>query len=98
MTYVEAMQFERPQVVCDLDFVHEVCGDAALYVPPDSAARLAEAMRCLAENQALRADLIERGRTRVRTQFVSPAEHTRLLLESVAGGVHRAMTTTGPPR
>lgn len=83
ITYIEAMALGRPQIVCDLGFVHEICGDAALYVPADSAEEVAEAMCRVAEDPALRADLVERGRRRIRENCVSPEEHTRTIIDAV---------------
>jgi glycosyltransferase involved in cell wall biosynthesis len=43
----------------------EAAGDAALLVAPGSAAELAEAMKRLAGDSALRASLVEKGLARV---------------------------------
>ena len=63
--YLEAMHFGRPILTSDLDFAHEVCGDAAAYFDPWRADAIARALTDLRDDAARRDDLVERGRARV---------------------------------
>lgn len=64
-TYVEAMYFGRPIATADLDFAHEVCGDAAEYFDPWSANSLAQAMERLARTPGRRDELARAGQARL---------------------------------
>jgi glycosyltransferase involved in cell wall biosynthesis len=59
------MHFGRPILTSDLDFAHEVCGDAAAYFDPWRADAIARALTDLRDDAARRDDLVERGRARV---------------------------------
>lgn len=63
--YLEAMHFGRPILTSDLDFAHEVCGDAAEYFDPWRADAIARALLALRDDPARREDLVQRGRERV---------------------------------
>lgn len=60
-SYLEAMAFECPILTSDLDFAHEVCGDAALYFDPWSVDSLYTALRGIIEEPELAKILISRG-------------------------------------
>jgi len=64
-TYPEAMQMNRPIITTDLDFAHDICGDAALFHDPLSAEDAARQIRKLVEDR--------RGRTRL-ARFPAPDE------------------------
>ena len=59
---VEAFELGCPVITSDIRGIREHVGDAALLVDPASAASIAEAIRRVATEPALREDLIERGR------------------------------------
>jgi glycosyltransferase involved in cell wall biosynthesis len=61
---VEAMAAGVPAVVSDIPVTREVIGDAGLRVPPMLIDPWSEALHRVITDQALRADLIERGRER----------------------------------
>jgi glycosyltransferase involved in cell wall biosynthesis len=63
---VEAMACGCPVVTSNVTSLPEVTGDAALLVNPESVEEIAEAMVRLDRNDALRAELIDRGLARVR--------------------------------
>ncbi len=66
--------------------IPEVAGDAALLVDPTRADELSEAMQQLAEDNALVADLVERGRQRVKEfTWAACARQTLGVYQSVAG-------------
>jgi alpha-1,3-rhamnosyl/mannosyltransferase len=62
---VEALWAETPLVCSDIEVLHEVARDAALYAPPDRPDLLAQAVIRVLDDETLRTDLIERGRTRI---------------------------------
>jgi L-malate glycosyltransferase len=62
---VEAFSFDVPVIARDFGAVRHTAGDAALRLPADSGARdLAEAMRCVLQDDVLHRHLVNRGRTR----------------------------------
>lgn len=61
MPILEAMACGCPVITSNVTACPEVAGDAALLVDPRSVSDLTGAMRCLAEDASLRADLRERG-------------------------------------
>lgn len=58
---LEAMKCGVPVLASDRTSIPEVCGDAALFVNPESIESIAEGMRKLYDDPALRARLIEKG-------------------------------------
>jgi glycosyltransferase involved in cell wall biosynthesis len=62
----EAMAAGVPVVTTTAGSLPEVVGDAALFVPPGDDAALADALTRVLTDDALRADLIARGRVRAR--------------------------------
>ena len=66
-TYPEAMKMEKPVITSDMPFARAVCGDAAVYFDPQSPASIGEAIYSLASSEALRSEMIERGRKRLET-------------------------------
>lgn len=63
--HLEAMQWERPQVVADLPYAHDLCGDAALYASAESADDWVRQIKNLLENRELRSLLVVNGRKRM---------------------------------
>lgn len=63
---VEAMSAGLPVVSADVTSMPEVCGNAALLVPPSDEERWLDAMRAVSSDPALRAELTQRGRARAR--------------------------------
>lgn len=61
---VEAMACGCPVVTSNLSSMPEVAGDAALLVDPHDVASIAQALRSLLRDPALRADLVARGSAR----------------------------------
>lgn len=61
---VEAMQSDVPVIAANTTALPEVAGDAALLVNPHSEDEIAAAMHRVWQDEALRRDLIARGRTR----------------------------------
>lgn len=63
---LQAMQVGAPVITSNVASLPEVVGDAGLLVDPRSAGELAEAMREMGTNGALRDEMIRRGRERCR--------------------------------
>jgi glycosyltransferase involved in cell wall biosynthesis len=63
---LEAMACGCPAIVSDRASLPEVCGDAALYCNPDDVEDIAARMLEVAGNEALRAQLREKGLARAR--------------------------------
>jgi glycosyltransferase involved in cell wall biosynthesis len=61
---LEAMSYGAPVVATDGSALPEAGGDAALYVPPENASALAEAILRVAADRAYAMELRERGRAR----------------------------------
>ena len=88
-TYVEAMAMARPIVTTDLDFAHDVCGDAALYFKPADAVSAAEALIKLFNDKELSNQLTERGRKQLAL-FPNPEHKHQMIFDwlySIAGNV-----------
>ena len=63
---LEAMANETPVVTSNVSSLPEVAGDAALLVDPYDVASIADGLRRAVTDEALRQQLIARGRTRAR--------------------------------
>jgi glycosyltransferase involved in cell wall biosynthesis len=63
---LEAMSYGLPVITSNCSSMPEVAGDAALYVDPLDVTQISEAMRRLAEDDLLAADLSRRGAQRAR--------------------------------
>ncbi len=61
---VEAMKCELPVACSDIDVFHEVGDDAVLYFDPYDASDIAEKISSVFNNEALRGQLIAKGRRR----------------------------------
>ncbi len=70
-TYIEAMHFGCPTITSDLDFAHEICGDAAIYCDPWSPESIKNTILRLKNEPHLREDLVEKGKSRLQTLFRS---------------------------
>lgn len=85
--YPESFHFRRPLLTSDLDFAHELCGDAALYADPARPAAFARQLARIAAEQGLAADLVDKGIIRLAATYPTPKqkfEQQFALLESVA--------------
>jgi glycosyltransferase involved in cell wall biosynthesis len=65
-TALEAMSRGCPVLASDIPALREICGDAALLLPPDDEAAWIEAMRRVATDRDARERLRRRGETTVR--------------------------------
>ncbi|HTU70731.1 MAG TPA: glycosyltransferase family 1 protein [Candidatus Baltobacteraceae bacterium] len=82
---LEAMAHGTPVITTRVAAIPEVAGDAALYVPPDDDAALADAIARVRGDAALAASLRERGRLRAAAMpWTQTAERTLEILEQAA--------------
>ena len=63
---LEAMACGAPVITASTTSLPEVCGDAAVLVPPSDPAAMAEALASVVANQSLQQELRERGLRRAR--------------------------------
>lgn len=79
---LQAMACGLPIAVSDIPVLHEVAADAALYFDPNNSSAIAFAMKSLALDPALRAELRAKGLERVRKfDFEKCARETLEVLE-----------------
>lgn len=90
---LEAMALGCPVIASRAAAIPEVCGDAALYFDPHDAAALARCMRTLAEDAALRAALVARGRAQLARHGWEAAARCQI---AVIEEVRRARAGTRP--
>lgn len=91
--HIEAMHWRRPQIVADLAYAHDTCGDAALYADPHAPAAWAAAVERLADEPALRESLVARGVQQLAPYpktWTEMAERVRAVLTEVSGSVASA--------
>lgn len=79
--YPESFFFRRPLVTSDADFAHELCGEAALFVPPRDAEATARLLLALGRSDDLCARLVAAGERRLATAYPTAEEKFRLQLE-----------------
>jgi len=70
-TYLEAMHFGVPILTSDLDFAHEVCGDAAAYFDPWKPEAIKSTITRLRNEPQWAQDLVSKGRSRLQSHFHS---------------------------
>lgn len=80
-TYLEAMHFGVPIITSDLDFAHEVCGDAAIYVDPWDTVSMKDGIRLLVDSPGLADEMVLRGKQRLKSLFRSWPEILAGVLE-----------------
>jgi glycosyltransferase involved in cell wall biosynthesis len=81
-TYLEAFAASRPVVASDLDFAHEVCGDAASYFDPTSADEAAQALFRASTHEEHRNTMINKGLARYGT-FPSAGDKNQRLVTMI---------------
>lgn len=92
---LEAMSCGAPVLTSPLSSLPEVAGDAALYVDPRSPAELAAALRRLAAEPELRAELRERGLERAqRFSWTDTAERVLEVCRAVEDNHNRGRLTS----
>lgn len=82
--HLEAMHWKRPQVVADLPYAHDICGDAALYASPMSVDAWVTAVNRLIGDHEIREELVKRGVKRM-SEFPDS-------WDEVAANIHSVLT------
>jgi glycosyltransferase involved in cell wall biosynthesis len=84
---LEAMACGTPVVSSNAASMPEICGDAALLIPPTDVAQWAGALKRALTDRVLRADLAARGPARAaRFNWQSAAQQTRQVYQAVLAG------------
>jgi glycosyltransferase involved in cell wall biosynthesis len=65
LTYLEAMRLERPIITSNMDFAHNICGDAAVYVDPYDTSSVLEGIMAVKNSADLREKLTKAGKGRL---------------------------------
>lgn len=65
--HLEAMQWRKPQIVADLPYAHDLCGEAAMYADPTDALSWVSCLETLQKDIVLSDRLVRRGKERLRT-------------------------------
>jgi len=84
LPYLEAMHFGRPIPTSDLDFAHDVCGDAASYFDPWDPDAIAASVSRFAADPGLRARLAAASSARARSERSSWDEITRRIVDAIS--------------
>lgn len=78
--YPEAFHFRRPLLTSDIDFARELCGDAALFVPPVDPLTIARAIATVATDPALAERLVMAGTAQLAAGYPTPARKLEMQL------------------
>ena len=68
-TYLEAMQFACPILTSDLDFAHQICGDAAMYFNPWNISHMKDVILEFKNRPELASHMVERGSKQIRCTY-----------------------------
>lgn len=94
-TYLEAMQFDVPILTSDLDFAHEVCGDAALYFDPWDSASIRDAIVEVRNRPDMASELVQKGKERLGGMNKTWEDIVRSVLENIQAIVDEKETSLG---
>ncbi len=84
---LEAMKRGCPVVGSDIDTLREIYGDAMLYFNPTDEVSIAEAIDTLCSSEALRMELIQRGKKQLESySFEQSGVKLTILLEEISRG------------
>jgi glycosyltransferase involved in cell wall biosynthesis len=82
--YPEAFFFQRPLVTSDMDFAHELCGDAALFVPPRDPEAIARTLLQLHRSKDLAEQLVTDGLSRLEEVYLQPDAKFSMQMQLIA--------------
>ena len=91
--YPESFYFRRPLVTTNIDFAHDLCGDAALYVPPYKPDKIAVAFKNLASDDNIRQKLILAGELQLLKRYPSHEDKLEQQLSLLAKLAKHEITT-----
>jgi glycosyltransferase involved in cell wall biosynthesis len=95
--HIEAMYWKKPQVVANLPYAHDLCGDSALYADPHDASAWCSQVEYLLANASVREELVTRGTQRLAAfprSWTVMAEGIRPVL-AAAVAEHMSIRTPG---
>lgn len=82
-TYLEAMSFGCPIITSDLDFAHDICGDAALYFDPWSVDSLFNVLNRFIYDNDIKLELANRGKLRLSQLGNTWDQNGEILLNTI---------------
>jgi glycosyltransferase involved in cell wall biosynthesis len=94
--HIEAMQWRKPQIVADLPYAHDLCGEAALYAGVNDPMHWVSTLELLQSDPALRDRLVTLGAERLLDfpeTWKDMAEELRHVFTDVVGGHNRGNVT-----
>lgn len=81
---IEAMYYGCPVIVSDIDVLHEVCGEAALYIDQLDEIDIMNKIKEICYNSSLREELREKGYKNIsRFSWMNSANKLKQLLETI---------------
>lgn len=82
---LEAMQYDCPVITSNISSLPEAGGDAAVYCDPESVDDIAQQIKKVLSDSALREDMVKKGREQVKKfSWEKTAKQTLSVLEQVA--------------
>ena len=81
--YPESFAAEVPVVTSDLDFAHELCGNAACFFNPLSSEMAAEVLARLLQDDSFCKELIQKGKRVLASNYPSPEDKWRAQLAAL---------------
>lgn len=84
--HLEAMQWSKPQIVSDLPYAKDLCGDAAVYAQAENPADWAHKIREFISDENLREGLVAAGHERMKhfpLTWAEAAINTHTFLEEI---------------
>tara|TARA_R110002051_G_scaffold31371_2_gene71524 strand:+ start:6769 stop:7896 length:1128 start_codon:yes stop_codon:yes gene_type:complete len=79
-SYPEAMKMERPILTSELDFAHDICGEAALYFNPLDSFDIANKIKTIITDPILYQDLVDKGKNRLKNFETSESRAKKYLI------------------
>lgn len=83
LPYVEAMSRGCGILTSDLEFSHEICGDAAIYFNQEDCNEIADKMFEYTSNKELQKELMDNALYRFNTNFISWEKNLNLVYEQL---------------
>ncbi len=82
-SYLEAMHYGVPILTSDLDFAHEVCGEAALYFDPWNPGSIMDSITRFRSDPELAGTLTRAGKEQMEASSIDWDEVTRIFLSGL---------------
>ena len=82
-SYLEAMDFGVPILTSDLDFAHDICGEAALYFNPWSPASIYSTISRLRNDPKMAESMAQAGKKQLENRFIDWDAVTHIFLSGL---------------